>query len=742
MKCSIKLKKKNPDKVSIFDELVTYNTCILEQIKESNSIMEYKMGKLSYPSKDYSRKMAYHKNAENKGASFFHQCFKEKYMPLCSSEIQLENIAKNLQTHFSDEVYLLNQTINDLGFQETVACAKILIEQLINKFGTTHSSFFERVCGFLNTTSLNLHKSWTDVYNSSDEKDIVHFILQLLISNTNNMFIFIGVSDISKNLDKKKNLNLLFSEKIKVNDNFIKNLYQQLLFKQNAVSIEEFASKFNNVENIEDIYIYVISPKKRKTLDISDFEKYIIGPGTNELSDNLENDKWAKILLHQNNRKFLNERIHQLIPNRIFVMLRTFNFWQNIFIKPIDRYRFLLAGSSIKAALGLRDAQDIDFLVLDHDDHIEKYGSLKPNIGIEGIFDDFGKTFYANEEYYFPMIPEMYQKQLELKTKQRQSTTEDHKPTMKTIVNNFPPYSASGLKIGRYFSVFRELYLPIINETNATLENLDDIILSPNHYVYFCGCKLIDIRIELMRDIIKDIDLGRVSKKQMHDFDLFANIYQHILTETEINTLRFKKYIDKKYDIYRAAEVKLQTNLYHEKFESDEKVGYSVMIKHAPHYLTTSTKIIIDNGPLIKSDNDEEIVTIRPRYDEYYLNVILSSLPSQINDGQYWLECNSKGEFNIYLNREDLQQNEVISIEKYNVYYGQLHITENSISKKYKFNLVSPIMECIMDKIKESKKEYYVSIANFVKNTIQMHKLIDCHTKTKILVEFTKDKIF
>ena len=179
MKCSIKLKKKNPDKVSIFDELVTYNTCILEQIKESNSIMEYKMGKLSYPSKDYSRKMAYHKNAENKGASFFHQCFKEKYMPLCSSEIQLENIAKNLQTHFSDEVYLLNQTINDLGFQETVACAKILIEQLINKFGTTHSSFFERVCGFLNTTSLNLHKSWTDVYNSSDEKDIVHFILQL-----------------------------------------------------------------------------------------------------------------------------------------------------------------------------------------------------------------------------------------------------------------------------------------------------------------------------------------------------------------------------------------------------------------------------------------------------------------------------------------------------------------------------------------------------------------------------------
>ena len=79
MKCSIKLKKKNSEKVSIFDELVTYNTCILEQIKESNSIMEYKMGKLSYPSKDYSRKMAYHKNAENKGASFFHQCFKEKY---------------------------------------------------------------------------------------------------------------------------------------------------------------------------------------------------------------------------------------------------------------------------------------------------------------------------------------------------------------------------------------------------------------------------------------------------------------------------------------------------------------------------------------------------------------------------------------------------------------------------------------------------------------------------------------
>ena len=62
-------------------------------------------------------------------------------------------------------------------------------------------------------------------------------------------------------------------------------------------------------------------------------------------------------------------------------------------IKPWDRYRFLLAGSTIKSAYNIRDCSDIDFIILDHKDSIEKYSNFKPNINVEGVFDDFGKTY-------------------------------------------------------------------------------------------------------------------------------------------------------------------------------------------------------------------------------------------------------------------------------------------------------------------------------------------------------------
>lgn len=740
MRCSV-TKKKKPVETFDLAELTDFNTSILEDIKASNNITEYRMGRNNYPTKEDSRKVPTFSNANMKNLGFYSKCLKEKYMPLCTESINLKDISKNLQTHFSNEVNVLSQAIPDVDFNESLMMARILLNSLISNFGETHSNYFAKINDFLSSQLFSSTNSWTTIYDSCDdeEKDYIHFILTLLVSNVNNFGVFLSAVDLTKTLQKKKNVNLLFMEKRAVNENLLKNLYQQLEFKQMAVSSSEVLSGFKSSSELSHVYVYILTPKKRKTFDLSDFESNLIGPNMVEQEDNVENDRWAKILLHRNTWKFLDERKHQMIPNRIFVLLRTFYFWQNLFLKPIDRQRFLLAGSSIKAAYGLRDAQDIDFLVLDHADEVEKYSSFHPRIGVPGIFDDFGKTYYSNEEYYFPMIPEMYEKQKELKARQKGAGPNEEKQNL--ITNNFPPFSVSGLKIGRYFSIFKSLYQPILERDHKSVSSLDDILLDPYFRINFCGCNLIDVRVEFMRDIIKDIDLNRVSKKQMHDYDLFCSIYREIIDDVDIKTLYLDKYIKKNYDGYRTAPIKLRMDLYHTDLKSEDKVGYGVLIKHAPRHLTDGLELLIRNGPLYQYDLEDDFKVMKPEYDQYYENVLLSSLTNRVNDGKFWLECNTKGQFNIYADIS--KREEIISVEEEVVYYGQINIVANSTTKKFQFNIISPVMEKISGCLaKENRRDYLISMANLIKNNIQMHKLIDCHTKEKIVVEYVKEKLF
>ena len=734
MKCSI-TKKKSPGIQFDQAELVKFNTSILDDINASNGISEHRMGHLRY-NRESSRRVPVYKSESKRNLSFYGQCFNEKWMPLISENIQLNDVSKNVETHFSEEVFTLSQSMQDIEFRESFMLARLLISSLIDKFGQTHSDYLNKMRNFLNSIDLSSSNNWTNLFEKAtlDEKDIIHNILVLMIGNIFNLSIFISGTDLSKSLMKKKNINLLFYEKREANDNLLKNLVQQLGFKQMAVSEEESLVSLKVSSQVSEVHIYLMTPKKRKSFDLSDYEKFLVGPGLNAACDMIENIRWAQILLHRNTWKFLRERNHQMIPSRIYVLLRTFYFWQYLFLKPIDRIRFLLAGSSIKAAYGLRDAQDIDFLVLDHDNQVEKYGKYMPNIGVEGLFDDFGKTYYSNEEYYFPMIPEMYDKQKELKAKQKANPVVEQEKKQTLITNNFPPYSVSGLKIGRYFSIFKILYKSIADENNKVVNNLDDLILDPFYRIHFCGCNLIDIRIEFIRDIIKDIDLKRISKKQMHDFDVFATIYSECLTETEKNALFLERFIKKQYETYNRAHIQLRTNLYHTELKTEDKVGYGVMIKHAPSHLTNGLKLLIKDGPLFVCNlSDVQL----PKFDEYYENVLLSSLP---NDGKYWLECNSNGQFNIYTPSTGT---EITSIEKDVIYYGQLRIIANGNSKKYQYNLISPVMEKIKGGMeKTDQKDYLIAMANLIKNYIQMHKLVDCHTKEKVIVEFMKEKLF
>jgi len=47
-------------------------------------------------------------------------------------------------------------------------------------------------------------------------------------------------------------------------------------------------------------------------------------------------------------------------------------------------------------------------------------------------------------------------------------------------------------------------------------------------------------------------------------------------------------------------------------------------------------------------------------------------------------------------------------------------------------------MTKISQQLGTQEKKYKTMLVNFMKNLIQLHKMIDCHTKEKITIDFLK----
>ena len=335
----------------------------------------------------------------------------------------------------------------------------------------------------------------------------------------------------------------------------------------------------------------------------------------------------------------------------------------------------MLAGSCIKSAYNFRDANDVDFFVLDHNDDIEKYSKYFPDIGIEGYFEDFGKTYYANEEYYFPMIPSMFEKNKEFKKKQRDEK-KSIQPIEKTVNNNFPKYSVSGLKVARYLVYFLDL-LKNFDFSNK-IETLDDFILSNETKIYFLGVPLSDIRYEICRDHIKDIDLERVSLKQCHDFHYCIKNYPNIFNSNQIKNLGLEKYKNIFTKNWKENLINLNINLYHKSYESEERMGYGILILHCPLYFNDTLKRFMLQAPLLIY-NQKINMQIDHKYT-FYQNVLISSLPSiiKVSDmeyiGVYQYELTPMGIFDInfiYKENEEKINSKIIASGKFIVSLSQ-----------------------------------------------------------------------
>ena len=671
------------------ENILEHNKNILDKLKTYQEEINYKIvDKLDY-SKKIQRILLDRSVFDKKTFS------DDKLVPLCIKRVDSNVILDK------DVSHILSQ-LKTVDFRIVRNMIEIIFNR-ITKNRRNCSSFMKKLLLFFEDESA---KSWDDVESAYGE-NVVFYLLFLFVQSTDCVMMFMS----EKPVDDMKGATLIHKKRVCLMRDGLFNFWQLLNYENQMTSVVPFVGDEPKCEY--EFYVYLVFDPRVRKASMTGFRVIDVVSG-------------FKLLFHSPTVRFLNERKHDVIYNHLYVYLLTFEaFLQKNYAHSMN---YLLAGSIIKSAYNVRDCADVDFLVLDHENQIKKF---YPEVGVSGIFEDFGKTYYGNEEYYFPMIPEMYEQQKKMKETMRAEPEKVVEPLM--ILNNFPKYSVSGLKAGRYIDIFSGECKRI----GYAVGNMDDLVFNPENRIYFLGCPVIHLKLEMIRDNIKDIDLGRVSRKQLHDLHFLKKNYEFLFTQTECREFGFDRFLGG--DI-RHPKIVLGLNCYNRPLISDSKIGYDLVIRRIPLYLQDITRIMIEQAPLLISSGND----IREfDFKRIYQSPLLSSLPASMKrDGKivevsYYYEVSSVGEIKIYIN-----PSEEVSLFRDVCITGHIRIEsgETRETKKILISVDGAKMKRIYGQIgnMDIRKEYRMRLIIFMKNLIQIHKMVDCHTKEKVLVDFLR----
>jgi hypothetical protein len=668
-------------------DIADYNKKIIECIHSNQDEINYRLNeKLDFQKKIQRRSLKEDDKFKELETQFLRQPkinLKQRLPFIPTAAIQnhvLESITE--KSYISDDVNGIVEHLKNYPFSVVQSLIRIIFANLE---GRNMSRFWAE----MQTIMTKTYQDFAEI-EAEYSTNHVFFMLQLFANSANNVKIIFHYTEV----EAKALKNVIYKRKVTYTNDGAKNLYQQL------------DDKPFDLEQKSEYSIWASLVIDARLKDIN-------------------STKHLGLFFHEPTVRFLNERRHDIIYNGAGTYLRTFYVSLQANIHPKDRMRYVLAGSVAKSIYNVRDCSDIDFFVLDHEDNIEKYSSYKPNTG-EGIYDDFGKTYYGNEAFYFPMIPEMYKKQQEWKQ------TRTKRTDALTILNNYPEYSVSGLKAGRYV----DIYCALCRKLGYMVYNLDDVVSNPQCHVYFLGVPILALKLEMARDIVKDIDLGRISKKQLHDMHFLDKNYGFIFSDAQRNTFGFDRIIDYK---MMQSIIHLELNCYH--IPTKDGAAYDLVIRRYPMYVQDMLGTLIRNGPLFVSDIfPMKTIDIRCVYQK----PLLSSLKDRMEisgkpeDIWYYYECNKFGEISLYIQAKD--QDEDISLYEEACISGNIRVEISDGVKRLSVNVCGKKMKNIYQKIEnpDKKKEYRGVLINIMKNVIQLHKIIDCHTQEKVAVDILK----
>jgi hypothetical protein len=609
--------------------------------------------------------------------------------------------------------------------------------------------FQQYIHHFKNTLNYDFKNKLKNIYDNLDEHIYNDEIILRLSENYSNLDVIIinlknndiKIEDdtlIYKNI--QYSIQLLYSKIFNLSINGIKNLIQSLKWTYQKIDIDE-TILFD--DNNQEIGIYVIERKKFKDMDYPYYS-----------SNYFQSNHWIQLFVKNTENDF-NIISHDYISPKYFSFITTFYIWRYRELNRIYHERYVISGGSVKAVYQLRDSKDIDFILYDIDNEMEKNGIFYPKFDKEiDIFSDFGKTYYSNEDYYLPANPELYNDQKEFKENQRKQKKVEKGPFCLTC-----DFSASGLKIGRYFPIYRTYMNQfLLNKgINKKLKEMDDLIFDETFYIYRFGFKHLKLECEVLRDCMKDIDLTRVSKKQILDFHLIHKCYYHYFKSNNINLLKLNQYINLPLTYKPNILLAIDHSIYHGELYN---TGYDVIIRKAPLFLSNIVYELMKEGNCLlierEKENDIENLNMEKNSLIEYNHVLLTSLPAiikeqgKIYEPTYWnYLIDEFGNINIFFNKRmcSLEQNCFMKTNIIDKYYlaGELKIL-NMDEKTIK--IVFCVDKDNWIKLLENKYEtkfvrkYYENMINIFKNIIQIHKQYDALCNKKLSIEFSKESLF
>lgn len=579
------------------------------------------------------------------------------------------------------------------------------------------------------------------------------------------------------------------------NNNFIKNLLQDLSGCPHSIPDEWI----NNVRSITWCLIelnddpnWEIDVKYAWAQDLS--ERWLSGWnlsgwGCDKARFRAITFAWIDAWMHLPTHTWMATALHKPLSINSWWLSFIWQRWMTYKIPVADRLRFILAGGMVKSCWHLRDANDVDFLVLDHDETLEN--RYHPNLGSSKLklFDDFGKTYYACEQYFFPTNPDWFAAQ--------KSYTSDVRNTSRAICNDertgsnlIPKFSASGLKASRFFPILQWMWDRFRHFDQDTdipmLNSMDDLLMNPRWGFWRQGVHYVDLEWEFCRDHLKDLDLGWVSKKQVSDIEQWRSTYKI----EDLRHLGWKKSQNGKYTPF----LQWKWNIYHGNRinhpKTSEPVGFEVLIRRAPSCVHSVVKTIIDESQLtfMKSAWTQSYISGEPpekpwrvessspgalilhHWDDSWeqthgvefcivRQVLLCSLPSKIvyntENGPvsasaiWWWVLTEKGELHVQLWTHCWNLGcGIVRLARGDrwVASGLGQIEESDKTSRWKFTLHRTEESCANWGTEGSETEIGCqNLSNFLtllSQLFRLHKNYDVQQNKKWIVEFTTDKLF
>jgi hypothetical protein len=185
--------------------------------------------------------------------------------------------------------------------------------------------------------------------------------------------------------------------------------------------------------------------------------------------------------------------------------------------------------------------------------------------------------------------------------------------------------------------------------------------------------------------------------------------------------------------------IQLELNCYH--IPMEDGAAYDLVIRRYPMYVQDMLGTLIRKGPLLVSDifpmktSDIRCVYQKPLLSSLKDRMDISGKPEDV---WYYYEISKIGEISLYIQVKDTE--EEISLYDETCISGNIRVEISDGVKKFSINVSGKKMKNIYQKIEnpDKRKEYRGVLINIMKNIIQLHKIIDCHTQEKVAVDILK----